>query len=228
MRQILYGDHWIHSEEPEPIREIFIRKGTFTKFRPGTHLKHGGPLGDVTLITKGICLYQFEDWQDKPHILSLIVQNRVAGDIDAACCNVANVDAIAAPCGCEGYVLPYQLWHKEIFENPEILKLATPNIVRKQESHIEALLACFTMEIDMRLRSFFRSFIKAYYPINREDWNKMPLPLSTTLIARIVSASRTSVSLQLSKWYKDGFLKKEGNQVWIHGRAFQDLADWWV
>lgn len=227
MRQILYGEHWIHPEEPQEIRDIFIHKGKFTKFRSGTKLLHGGPSGQITLITKGICLYRFEDWQDRTHIFSLIVPNRVAGDIDAACCNVANVDAIAM-CSCEGYVLPYDVWHREIYSDLHLLQQFTANVIKKQECHIEALLACFTMEIDMRLRSFFRAFIQAYAPLKTDDWNKIPIRLSTTLIAEIISASRTSVSLILSKWSREGLLCKKGNALYIYGGAFHDLSDWWI
>ncbi len=58
------------------------------------------------------------------------------------------------------------------------------------------------MEVDMRLISLFQALIKAYYPIKPDGWNPLPVQLNTVMLSKIISSSRTSVSLQLSEWAK--------------------------
>lgn len=226
MRQIVFGQQWIHSEEPPEIKEIFFKHGKKRKFKKGQELLHGGPFGEVSYLLKGLCVYRFWDWQDKEHVLSLIIPKRCMGDIDGASCTVANI-SVHAMKDSEALFLPYSIWHREITSNTKILETFTSHLAKKQESHIEAMLTCFTMEVDMRLTSLFHTLIKAYYPIKPSDWNPLPIQLSTIELSKIVSSSRTSVSLQLSAWIKEGLLKKDGKFLLIHGALFSEIFDWW-
>lgn len=156
----------------------------------------------------------------------MILPKRCMGDIDGASCTVANVSAYVVKDG-EALFLPYEIWHREITANTKILDIFTAHVVKKQESHIEALLACFTMEVDMRLVSLFQALIKAYYPIKPDGWNPLPVQLNTVMLSKIISSSRTSVSLQLSEWANRGLVKKDGKFLLIHGALCSDLFDWW-
>ena len=204
MRQILFGEQWFHPEAPAEVVEIFNRLGEKRTFKKGEELKHGAPDGEITLLLTGLCLYRFWDTQDKKHVLSLILPNRTMGDIDGLTGTMAN--------------------GKDI----NIYEKVAQNITFKQESHIEALLACFTLDIDSRLRAFLHSLIKSYYKPNYAGWNPMPVRLTATLIAAIISASRTSVSLTLSDWMEKGWMKRDGNIALFHGSIFTNLKDWWA
>lgn len=204
MRQILFGEQWFHPEAPAEVVEIFNRLGEKRTFKKGEELKHGAPDGEITLLLTGLCLYRFWDTQDKEHVLSLIIPNRTMGDIDGLTGIMAN--------------------GKDI----NIYEKVAQNITFKQESHIEALLACFTLDIDSRLRAFLHSLIKSYYKPNYAGWNPMPVRLTATLIAAIISASRTSVSLTLSDWMEKGWMKRDGNIALFHGSIFTNLKDWWA
>ena len=204
MRQILFGEQWFHPEAPAEVVEIFNRLGESVPFKKGEELKHGAPDGEITLLLTGLCLYRFWDTQDKEHVLSLILPNRTMGDIDGLTGTMAN--------------------GKDI----NIYEKVAQNITFKQESHIEALLACFTLDIDSRLRAFLHSLIKSYYKPNYAGWNPMPVRLTATLIAAIISASRTSVSLTLSDWMEKGWMKRDGNIALFHGSIFTNLKDWWA
>lgn len=204
MRQILFGEQWFHPEAPAEVVEIFNRLGEKRTFKKGEELKHGAPDGEITLLLTGLCLYRFWDTQDKEHVLSLILPNRTMGDIDGLTGTMAN--------------------GKDI----NIYEKVAQNITFKQESHIEALLACFTLDIDSRLGAFLHSLIKSYYKPNYAGWNPMPVRLTATLIAAIISASRTSVSLTLSDWMEKGWMKRDGNIALFHGSIFTNLKDWWA
>ncbi len=226
MRQIVYGEQWIHPEAPPAIREIFQRCGEKRILRKGQELLHGGPNGEITLLVKGLCLYRFWDIYDKEHVLSVILPDRTMGDIDAACGNVANVSAYVIREGV-GLVLPYAVWRREITRHVSVLEQFTTNVVLKQESHIEALLACFTLEVDTRLRAFLLALVRSYYSPHMQDWNPIPIRLSTVLLAKIVSASRPSVSIALKNWTEKGLLRKDGQFMMVHGEVFKGLGDWW-
>lgn len=157
MRQILFGEQWFHPEAPAEVVEIFNRLGRKRTFKKGEELKHGAPDGEITLLLTGLCLYRFWDTQDKEHVLSLILPNRTMGDIDGLTGTMANVSAYTIK-NSTGLVLPYDVWHKEIRKDINVYEKVAQNITFKQESHIEALLACFTLDIDNRLRAFLHSF----------------------------------------------------------------------
>lgn len=103
MRQILFGEQWIHPEAPPLVKEIFYAKGRRVNLKKGSELLHGAPSGEVTLLLSGICLYRFWDSLDKEHIMSILPPGRTVGDIDALCGNIANVSAYmekAVPASC--------------------------------------------------------------------------------------------------------------------------------
>lgn len=226
MRQILFAEQWIHPKAPAEVIKIFYEKGEKRKVKKGEELLHGAPYGEISLLTKGLCFYQFLDWADKEHVFSVILPERTIGDIDGICGNVANVMAYVAR-DSEVLVLPYKVWHEQITQNTQILEEAAINIVKKQESHIEALLSCFTMDVDMRLRSLLHAITKAYYPIRENGWNPVPIPLNTVMLAKIISASRTSVSLKMNQWIQEGLVKKDGRIWLIDSSLYQELYDWW-
>lgn len=145
MRQILFGEQWFHPEAPAEVVEIFNRLGRKRTFKKGEELKHGAPDGEITLLLTGLCLYRFWDTQDKEHVLSLILPNRTMGDIDGLTGTMANVSAYTIK-NSTGLVLPYDVWHKEIRKDINVYEKVAQNITFKQESHIEALLACFTQD----------------------------------------------------------------------------------
>lgn len=226
MRQIVFGQQWIHSEEPPEIQEIFLTHGKKRKIKRGEELKHGGPYGEIGLLLKGLVFYRFWDWNDKEHVFSLIIPKRCFGDIDAASCTVANVSAYAAKDG-EALFLTYDEWHKLITADMKSFELFSSKVVKKQESQIEALLACFTMEVDMRLICFFHALVKAYYVPKLNEWNPIPVQLNTVMLSKIVSSSRTSVSLKLTEWIDRGLAKKDGKFLLLHGKLFEEVYDWW-
>ena len=59
MRQILFGEQWLHPEEPAEVVEIFNRLGEKRTFKKGEELKYGAPDGEITLLLTGLCLYRF-------------------------------------------------------------------------------------------------------------------------------------------------------------------------
>ena len=100
------------------------------------------------------------------------------------------------------------------------------NAISKEESHMEGMIANSTLELPERILSFSYALINAYYPPKLEDWNPLPVTLTLTEISRVVAANRTSVSLIISDWIKDGNAQKKGRQLLIYGRLFQNLYDW--
>ncbi len=227
MRQIVYGEQWIHPEEPELVADIFFRLGEKRTFKKGEELVHGDPFGEITLLLKGLFLYRFWDLHEREHVLSVILPKRTVGDIDGVYRNVANVSAYVQR-DSVGLVLPYSVWHREITSNVEILEQFMTNLVLKQESHVETLLAVCTLDVDMRLRAFMHALIRSYYQPRLEDWNPVPLRLSTVLLAKIASASRPSISLTLKSWTEKGLLRKDKQFLVVHGELFQGLFDWWA
>lgn len=225
MCQVLFEEQWIPPEADPEIREVFYARGKRVDLKKGQELRHGAPGGDITLLLAGLGIYRLWDYEGKEHLFSIILPNRVMGDIDALCQNPANMCASIVKSGA-GIVLPYKIWYEAITERLDLFERVVRSGLTKQQCHIEALLSCFTLAVDKRLSSFFYALIKAYYKPKPDGWNPLPIQITTVLLAKAVSASRTSVSLALSRWQAEGLLKKDGRFLSIHGKLLANITDW--
>ena len=225
MRQVFLQNPWIHHEEPKEIRDIFFRYGTLERIKRGTAVLNGGPDGRFYYLKKGLGVFTFEDKNGRSFIFNLVIPGRVFADVDGISQEFVNVtDSVIRP--SEVLSIDYATWHKYIGSNPELLLLMTRGIISKHESHMEAMIANYTLSVDERLKVFLKVLISSYGPII-DGWNEVPLYLSANEYASLVGASRVSVARIFAKWTKAGAVKKEqGRNFSVNSELFSDIYDW--
>ena len=227
MRQIFQTLPWIHPVEPEEITDIYRKHGVRRRIQRGEVLKHGGQSPKLFYLEKGLCAY-FVGGQvkNRPSVLALILPGRTMGDITCFTKDKVNVLSRALKDSTVLEVDPFAVL-EESKKNPDLMLQLGRLLVHKQESHMEGLLANFTLPAPDRLKVFVKTlFLSFRLPVRQDDWNVVPLRLNNEQIALIVNLSRISVSKILSEWQEAGLIKKDGMTLLVRSELFAGIYDW--
>jgi len=225
MRQVFLDRPWIHQEEPEPLAAIFRSHGVLRKYPKGHMFFHGGDDGEVSLLVKGLVFFTFPDSGDRDRIFALLPPKRVIGDLDALTKDRLNIIAVTAR-PSEVLTVSGRIYRKALESDQNLLLLYTKSAIHKEEAELEGLMANFTFQLEERMLALFSSIIRAYYPLKKEDWNPVPLTLTTYEIADIVSSCRSTISTILNQWVEKGLAKRSGRRLVLHGKLFVHEYDW--
>lgn len=87
---------------------------------------------------------------------------------------------------------------------------------------MEGMIANYTLDLAERMKALLRSVIESWYPLRTDGWNPLPIAHNVTEISRIVSASRSSASVILSRWTDEGLVRWDGRRLILHGSLFED------
>lgn len=217
MQPVFFESPWIHPPEPEDLRQLFLCHGKRVRVDRGTALPHGGEAqAYVGLLERGLGAFTFEDRNGKRHIFALIVPGRLFGDLDAVTRKNLNLKGeVIRPSTV--VLLERDLWEEELSRSVERMKLYARNAILKEESHMEGMIANFTLDLPTRLRLALRSVTAAYYTIKPGDWNPLPVKLTVAELGSMLAANRTSVNGILSDWMQKGLVRRDGRRIILHG-----------
>jgi CRP-like cAMP-binding protein len=224
MRQVFLQKPWIYHKEPQEIVDIFYRFGTLERLKRGTSLLNGGDNGCVYYLKKGLATFSFQDKAGRSFVFALVPPGRVLADIDGISGELVNVhDSVIRP--SEVLSIDRETWFKYIGSDAKLLMQVTKGIISKHESHMEAMIANYTLSLGDRLKVLYKVLITSFNEILNE-WNKLPLYLSANECAELTGATRVSISRIISAWMKQGLLKKVKRDIFIHINLFNDIYDW--
>lgn len=225
MRQVFLSQPWIHHEEPEDLKAIYYQYGKFEKIKKGTALYNGGQNGMLYFLMKGLGTFSFLSQYGKECIFALITPNRVLADIDGLSGKLVNVsDRIIRD--SEVLSIHRDTFFKHIQNTPGLALKLAQSLIAKEESHMEAMIASFTLDVETRLKVFLKVLITSYQKIIQQGWNVIPLCLSNEEYASIVNASRVTISNHFSAWIKNGFMTKNRRIINVHSGLFEGIYDW--
>mgnify|MGYP002590288191 FL=1 len=224
MRQVFYSSPWIHEPEPEELFRIYAAYGERIKVKAGADLPYSGEDALVCYLEKGLGAFSYLDKSGHKNYFAIIVPKRTFGDLVSLTQNRMCLKGEILR-DSTLIILKRKIWEEQVMKSVATLSCYVRNAISKEESHMEGMIANSTLELPERILSFSYALINAYYPPKLEDWNPLPVTLTLTEISRVVAANRTSVSLIISDWIKDGNAQKKGRQLLIHGRLFQNLYD---
>ncbi len=225
MRQVFENIPWIHKPEPPELLAIFEKYGTRRKLPSGHIFTHGGTAGKVNLLTKGLAFFSFVDKENRNRIFSILPPGRVIGDLDAVTAFHLNLIAYTARAS-EVLTVPNELYRETVTASAELLKSYTVNAIRKEECHMEGMIAVYSLPLEQRLIALMSSVIRSYYPLKENDWNPVPLRLTTFEIADVTVSNRSSVSTVINQWIEQGLARKDGRILLLHGALFSSEHDW--
>ncbi|MCI5850730.1 MAG: Crp/Fnr family transcriptional regulator [Sutterellaceae bacterium] len=225
MRQIFQRLPWVHPAVPQPIAELYKKRGVLLEVRKNEILKAGGENPKSFLLVRGLCAYRINSvLKGSPSILSLIIPGRSMCDISAAADERVNVTTVAWQ---DSMVLamPPGTLNEERARDPEFGRLLMEDVIAKQESHIEGMVANFTLDPQDRLRTLLKVLLTSY-GIPVRDGAVVPLLLNNTQYGQIVNLTRVSVSRIFSKWEAEGLIRKDGRAISVRRALFDPVYDW--
>ncbi len=226
MRQIFQPLPWIHPPELPALIDIYRRCGLRRSVSRGEVLKSGGESPKLFFLEKGLCAYQIaEEIKDRPSVLSLILPGRTMGDITCLTGDCVNVRSIAWQKSTVLEVDPCAV-HEECLLHPALTFELARHIVRKEESHLEGMVANFTLAPSMRLKIFLRVLFEGYGLKLHADSNVVPLLLTSEKIGNVINLTRVSVSKIFSSWQREGLLERRGKTTLVKPELFDDIYDW--
>ncbi len=226
MRQIFQAFPWIHAPEPDFLVEIYQELGVRRRVKKGEVLKSGGQSPRLFYLEKGLCAYHIaEQLQGHPSVLSLIVPGRTMGDVTCLTQDKVNVFSVAWQTSVVLEVDVAELYRK-LESTPSLMRRLATHLVRKQETHLEGMVANFTLSAPMRIKVFLKALIESFGLTIKPCDNVVPLLLTNEQIGLVTNLTRVSVSRIFSHWQELGLMHKRGKTLIVRADLFDDVFDW--
>lgn len=225
MRQVFRARPWVLPPEPAKLAELF-KDGRVVTLEAGATFSHGGMEGNVALLLEGLVTFSFLDIRGGYHTFALVLPGRTIGDLDAL---NPNRTCVIAECirPSRAVLIPNTQYRRGLRQSIELMEMYADMSILKEESVIEGAFANFTLDLDRRLRVLLMSFfLEGGGVVDPQGWNECPVNLSVTEIARIVSGTRSWVSMRLSEWTREGIFRKNGRTFAVRGELFESVKDW--
>ena len=234
MRQVFLEFPWVHAPAPTSFLPYFQKHGRFGRLRAGQAIYNGGTDGEVAWILSGLCTYRMQDSQDREHFFTLVPQGRLMGNVDAYTGSVVNIlDFALRP--TEVLLMPRHRFIELLAENGSLAREHTEMLVREHESDLEGMFSAVTDRIEVRLARLLAALVFRDRPRLTFRWSDaladfetqpVPYGLTVTEMARTVGATRTAVSLTLTRWEKEGGLVRRNGVRCVTRSLLESAADW--
>lgn len=226
MRQIFQSLPWIHAAEPDFLVKLYEELGVVRHVKKGKMLKGGGQSPRLFYLKKGLCAYLIaEQAKGRPSVLSLIVPGRTMGDLTCLTGDKVNVFSVAWQ-NSEILEVDVAQLYSRIEATPGLMRRLALHMVRKEESHLEGMVANFTLSADKRIKVFLRVLLESYGLEIKPHDNIIPLLLTNEQIGLVTNLTRVSVSRIFSQWHEAGLLHKKGKTLIVEKALFDDIYDW--
>lgn len=225
MRQVFLRQPWVFKADPEPLVRIFMEYGEPRKLAKGYVFHHGGEQGEVAYIQKGLAFFRFTDRFSKNRIFAVVPPGGCVGDLDVLTEQRLNVVAETVRPSTALFVSG-ERFRRELMGDMELMSAYARRAIIKEEVIAEGMIANFTMPLALRLVGLLNSFVTAYYPLKPNDWNPIPVTLTTFEIANIIASTRSTISTILNEWMDKDLVRRDGRRLLCHGRLFTVDYDW--
>jgi CRP-like cAMP-binding protein len=210
---------WIMPAESEDLRAFFRERGIKKTFAKRQILPHGGKDGTIGMVESGLISFFFYDAQARQQVFSLSAAGCLLGDIEAL---DGTKSYAMAECLTETEMLIVPRTAFTDYLKSDILRMEeyARSANRKHQCAMEGMISTYIYPVEDRLLLFLYSLVHAFKEERVGEFLRLPLQLSVTDIARVLSADRSWVSLTLNSWAKSGLVKKSGRAILIHPDLF--------
>ena len=216
---------WLPPQEYEEIRSIYYQHGTLVRIPKNTVLKSSGDENRLFYLKKGLCTCSVNGYPDKILTLALLLPGRAIGDLTCVSGETVNM-TITARRDSEVLALPAGTLTDYMEKDAHIGVLMARTVLSKRNSHLEGMLNNCFLSQDQRLRVFFKALIASEQSDYNSPWYKVTIKLNNEEIARVINATRVSVSRLIGEWIDNGLYRKDGNIRYIHEDIFHSVRDW--
>lgn len=159
-------------------------------------------------------------WFENPRAFSVFLPGRVLGAVRSISTRPSKLHARALR-DVDALALPSAEFRACVVADDRLHLAATYDIMSKQGTQNEGLLANLLLDPPARLVLLLEAIFAAFRLDIREGWNLVPLDLRTNEYGAIVHTTRVTVSRVLGKWKRQGLLRRVGHLVEVNGALFK-------
>lgn len=226
MRRIFTQLPYFIPEDPAFIRELFRRRGMRRTIARGEALKRGGDRLKLFLLEEGLCAYYAGVGFGRPTILAVILPGRTMGDLSASAKILCNVYT-AALVPSRVIEMPAEALYDAFEERPDLAQEQIANVIKKEESLLEGMVANFTRPPAERVAVFAKALIRTTKTAPGPDgWTALPLLIPAQVIGEAVNLNRVSVAKIISRWMKAGLARRERKRLVLSPELLEPIDDW--
>lgn len=227
MRLVFHSIPYVMPTEPVEIGHWMLANGQRRTVKKGETLKFGGEANRLFFVMSGMCgYYVAEDLTGRPTIMSLLPAGRLMGDLTTlvqTTCYVetkAILDSTVVECSPVAF-------REYLASRPDLESLSMRMVLKKQESVSEGLLSNFKRSPEDRLKVLLKVLLLEAGPFAPgEGWRRLPFRLTDEVLGQVIELTRPRVSNLMSKWVKDGLLRREGHDREFNVALFEGIYDW--
>jgi CRP-like cAMP-binding protein len=213
---------WICEPDAPEVVELFLKRGRKRQFDQDEVFEIGRDSSDVYLIKTGMIVLHIEDgqWFANPRAYSVYLPGRVLGAVRSITTRASRLHARAVR-RVEALSMPCSEFRAHVAANDRLHLAAAYDIISKQGTQNEGLLANLLLTPPQRLALLLQSIFAAFKMEIRTGWNRVPVDLNTEEYGSIVHTTRITVSRVFGEWKRDGLFKRTGRQIEINGTLFE-------
>ena len=210
---------WVMPAETQDFVSFFVENGVKKKYAKHQILEHGGKNGCVSMVEKGLLSFFFYDAFSRQNVFSLSPPRRTLGDLEAL---DGTTSYALAECLMETHMLVVsrKSFITYLRGNVDRMEQYAASANRKHQCVMEGMIATYTYPVPERLRLLLYSLIHSFEINYVNNYLQLPLELSVTDIARILSADRSWVSLTISAWKNEGYVRRTGKKFLVSPKLF--------
>ena len=221
MMPILNFQPWICEPDSAEVVDLFLKRGHKRYFARNEVFKIGQPSSEIYLLKTGVIVLHIEEgvWFENPRAFSVFLPGRVLGAVRSISTRPSKLHARALR-NVEALALPSAEFRASIVADDRLHLAATYDIMSKQGTQNEGLLANLLLDPPGRLVVLLQAIFAAHRLEIREGWNPVPLDLRTNEYGAIVHTTRITVSRVFGEWKREGLLRRAGHRVEVNSALF--------
>lgn len=206
---------WIQPKADPQLIELIERHGITLNARKNSILAHeGDPPNKIFLLCSGLCRHTFSQINDSTITFSLILPQRVIGDISVLASHDFFLRFETIQPSTLKYI-PKSLLLRELKKDNEFIFRLAANITNKHHSYLEGMLCNTTLSCEERLFTLFNVLAQEEGNLVENGFIRLPIRLSQDLMSEVVSSSRVSINRAIRRWFNEGHLYKKNAELWV-------------
>lgn len=216
MRQLLNRPlAWVQPKADPYLISLIQQHGLTMNVKKHGIIAHEGiPPNKVYLLCSGLCRHTFSQINEDTITISLILPDRVIGDISILASHDFFLRFEAIQNSTLKYI-PKSLLLRELQQDQNFLFRLAANITNKHHAYLEGMLCNATLSCEERLFTLFNALASEEGNIVDNGFIRLPIKLSQDIMSEILSSSRVSINRAIRRWFTDGVLYKKNSELWI-------------
>lgn len=221
MTPILNFQPWICEPDSPGVVDLFLKRGRRKLFARNEVFKIGQPTSEIYYLETGVIVLYVDEgvWSENPRAFSVFLPGRVLGAVRSISTRPSKLHARALR-NVEALALSSAEFRAAVVADDRLHLAATYDIMSKQGTQNEGLLANLLLDPPARLVVLLQAIFAAHRLDIRQGWNPVPLDLRTHEYGAIVHTTRITVSRVFGEWKREGLVRRVGQRIEVNSALF--------